>query len=266
MTTRLSRRFRSAALVACGCVATATLVLRAQVPPIAYDNYAGFTKIFDGSTLKGWDGDPTFWRVENGSIVGESTATKKVAENTFMIYTAAQPADFNLKVEFRINSTNSGVQYRSKRLTTGVKGKWVLCGYQADIDFANQYTGMLYEERGRTFLARRGMVGYSGPNATKKGQCNGGPDLKQGETASGQIGSLETSDALKAIIKVNDWNQFEVVTRGNQLTHILNGHATAMFIDDDQANRMVRGFLGFQMHMGEPMKVEFRNVYLKDVK
>src|SRR5262245_20717234 len=193
MTTPLPRRFRFAVLAA-GCLAAATLVLRAQVPPLAYDNYAGYTKIFDGTTLKGWDGDPTFWRVENGSIVGESTAEKKVTENTFMIYTAGEPADFNLKVEFRINSTNSGVQYRSKRLTTGVTGKWVLCGYHADIDFANMYTGMLYEERGRTFIARRGMVGYAAPNA-KKGQCNGGPNLAQGETASTQIGSLETSDA-----------------------------------------------------------------------
>src|SRR5262245_59575347 len=41
--------------------------------PIAYDDYAGFTKIFDGASLKNWDGDPTFWRAEGGSIVGEST-------------------------------------------------------------------------------------------------------------------------------------------------------------------------------------------------
>ena len=268
-TTAATSRRKNLRLLSIAAIAFAmagSLLVRAQVPPLAYDNYAGYTKIFDGTTLKGWDGDPTFWRVEGGAIVGESTATKKVTENTFMIWRGGEPADFTLKVEFRINSTNSGVQYRSKQLTTGVTGKWVLCGYQADIDFGNQYTGMLYEERGRTFLARRGMVGYSGSNTVKKGQCNGGPNLAQGETASSQIGSLESSDALKALIKVNDWNQFEVNARGTTLTHILNGHVTALFIDDDQANRMTKGLIGFQMHMGEPMKVEFRNVYLKEVK
>jgi hypothetical protein len=77
----------------------------------------GFDKIFDGTTLKNWDGDPTFWRVENGAIVGESTAEKPVTENTFLIYRGSEPDNFELKLEFRMNSTNSGVQYRSRQLT-----------------------------------------------------------------------------------------------------------------------------------------------------
>ena len=71
-------------------------------------------------------------------------------------------------------------------------GKWVLKGYQADIDIANQYTGMLYEERGRGFLAPRGTLGY----------------LSEG--IRGTVGALESGDALKAYIKEKDWNQFHV--------------------------------------------------------
>ena len=104
--------------------------------PIPFDNLTGFDKIFDGTTLANWEGDPGFWRVEGGAIVGETTAEKPLSENTFLIYRGSEPDNFELKLEFRMNSTNSGVQYRSRQLT-GAVGKWVLCGYQADIDFAN---------------------------------------------------------------------------------------------------------------------------------
>ena len=189
-----------------------------------------------------------------------------------------------------MNSTNSGVQYRSRQLT-GAVGKWVMCGYQADIDFSNAYTGMLYEERGRPgFLAPRGTVQYAGPNDVKQGQCSSGqPVPPRGQGAGraagapapaapaapatpppapplrGQIGQLEDAEALRAIIKVNDWNQLHIIARGNTLMHVLNGHITAVFIDDDQANRSMKGLLGVQIHTGPPMKIEFRNIYLKNI-
>lgn len=221
---------------------------------ISFEDRNGFRQIFNGTSLDGWDGDSTFWRVENGAIVGESTAEKPVTENTFLIWSGGEPADFDLKLEFRISSTNSGIQYRSERLPEGGAekvGKWVLKGYQADIDFNNQYTGMLYEERGRAFLAPRGTFGYAGPASGP----TGGP--------RGQLGALESSDALRAYIKQNDWNQFQVIARGNVLIHVLNGHVTALFADDDPVGRRMKGLLGLQIHTGPPMKVEFRHVYLK---
>ncbi len=81
--------------------------------PIPYDDRTGFQPIFDGTSMKNWDGDPAYWRVEGGALVGESTEANPVKENTFLIYRGGEPADFELKVEFRINTTNSGVQYRS---------------------------------------------------------------------------------------------------------------------------------------------------------
>jgi len=214
--------------------------------PIAFEDRTGFQPIFDGTSLKGWDGDPAYWRVENGTIVGESTEANPVKQNTFLIYRGGEPADFELKVEFRINSTNSGVQYRSVQVPPDAQtGKWVLKGYQADIDFANQFTGMLYEERGRQIVALRGQVGLLA------------------EPQRGALGSTGTADELKQIIKVNDWNQFHVIARGGTLIHILNGRVTAILIDDEVKNRTLKGLLGFQIHVGPPMKVEFRNVYLK---
>ena len=79
--------------------------------PIAYEDRTGFQPIFDGTSMKGWDGDPAYWKVEGGALVGESTEANPVKQNTFLIYRGGEPADFELKVEFRINNTNSGVQY-----------------------------------------------------------------------------------------------------------------------------------------------------------
>jgi hypothetical protein len=225
---------------------------RPQAVPFA--NHDGFTQIFDGTSLNGWDGDPMFWRAEGGAIVGQSTPEKKITQNTFVIWRGGEPGDFELKLEYRISATNSGIQVRSVQLPEGSQigagvraGKWVMKGYQADIDFANQYTGQIYEERGRAFLAMRGQ--YSHVTA------DGKPEV---------LGALETSaDQLKGIINANDFNQVHIVARGNMITEILNGHVTSVLVDDDAKGRLLKGLIGFQIHVGDPMKVEFRNIWIK---
>jgi 3-keto-disaccharide hydrolase len=231
--------------------------------PLVLDDHTGFESIFDG-TMKGWDGDPAFWRAENGALVGETTAEKKLQENTFLIWRGGEPKDFELKVEFRMNATNSGIQIRSQHLPQGtvippppnpvgeprvmtIAGKWVMKGYQADIDFDNTYTGQIYEERGRGFLAMRGQTVYVPDGARPK-----------------VIGSLQRSaDELKALIKQNDWNQVHLIARGNTIIQIVNGAVMSIVVDDDTKNRALGGLMGFQLHAGPPMKAEFRNVYLK---
>ena len=205
----------------------------------------GFVAIFDGKTLNGWDGDPKYWRVEQGCMVGEITPETIVKRNTFIIWRGGAPKDFELKVEYRISDRgNSGVNYRSVELTDA---KWSLAGYQADIDGPSKYTGQNYEERGRTFLALRGqMVGIA------EGQK---PAL---------IAALGDSDALKAFVKTGEeWNTYHLIIRGNVLTHILNGHVMSVVIDDDTKNRRFDGLIGVQVHVGPPMKVEYRSFRLK---
>ena len=224
--------------------------------PLVLDDQTGFRPIFDGKTLAGWDGDPAFWKVENSAIVGESTPTNAVKENTFLIWRGGEPQDFELKVQFKMNATNSGIQIRSTHLLQGtnvgartIEGKWVLKGYQADIDFDNQFTGQIYEERGRGFLAMRGQAVH----------------IPDGEGARPRvIGSLQQSaDELKAVIKQNDWNQVHLIARGNTLVQIFNGAVTSIVVDDDTKNRALGGLIGFQLHVGEPMRLELRNIWLK---
>ena len=139
---------------------------------------------------------------------------------------AATPTDFELKCEYRITATNSGVQFRSVQLPAGGDiGKWVMKGYQADIDYQNQFTGQIYEERGRGFLAMRGQTVY----------------VANGERPR-VIGTLERSAGeLKSIIKPDDWNQIHIIARGHTITQILNGSVTSLLIDDDVKNRMSNG-------------------------
>ncbi|MEO6244651.1 MAG: DUF1080 domain-containing protein, partial [Opitutaceae bacterium] len=117
---------------------------------------AGFKAIFNGKDLSGWDGRQSVWSVRDGAIVGQTTDEQALASgNTFLVYTAGQPANFELRLTFRLtgqnpdNRANSGVQYRSKVLDAAA---FVVGGYQADIDSPFKYTGMLYEEKGRGIL------------------------------------------------------------------------------------------------------------------
>ncbi len=220
--------------------------MRTGIEAMTPDDHAGFESIFDGKTLKGWDGDPQFWRVENETIIGESTPEKPIKVNTFLVYRDSQPKDFELKLEYRMNSTNSGIQYRSVELLD--VGKWVLKGYQADIDFANTFTGQVYEERGRGFLALRGQMTQIQEGGKKR-----------------VVANLRSGDELKSLIKANDWNQVHIIAHGNVLTHIFNGHLMAQVVDDDPKGRAMGGLLGVQMHVGAPMKIEVRNIWLKNL-
>ncbi len=218
--------------------------------PVAPLEETGFRPIFDGQSLKGWDCDPDFWRVEGGAIVGETKADHQPAQNIFCIWREGKPADFELKVQYRLSgadSGNSGFQYRS--IERPDIAKWVMQGYQADIDAQQRYTGQIYEERGRGFLALRGQFTYI--NDGKK---------------PGSVAALGDDAELKNFIKTDDWNEMHIIARGNTLIQIMNGHVMSQLIDDDKAGRKVDGLIGIQLHKTSgPMKIETRNIRIKDL-
>jgi 3-keto-disaccharide hydrolase len=220
--------------------------LLAQRNPVPALDETGFKSIFDGQSLKDWDSDPDFWRAENGVMIGETRADHQPKHNIFCIWKGGSPGDFELKLQYRLTGEtgNSGIQYRSVELPD--VGKWVLKGYQADIDGKQMYTGQLYEERGRGFLALRGQISYV-PNGNKVGY----------------IGSTGGDD-LKALIRDNDWNDMHIIARGNTLIHLINGRVMSVVVDDDTANRKMDGKIGIQLHVTTAaMKMEVRNIRLK---
>ena len=218
----------------------------------------GFVRIFDGKTLDGWEGDPVYWRVEDGHLVGEITPETLVKRNTFIIWKNGTPADFELKLEYRITENgNSGVNYRSARMDDH---PFALTGYQADIDGKNRYTGQNYEERGRTTLAYQGQVTVIPPLAESDVKKM---IVKNAWTPAVVAGSLGKKEELTKDIKSGEWSRMRIVAKGNRLQHFVNGVLMSDVTDNDPQHRRMSGLIGVQVHVGPPMKVEYRAIMLK---
>ena len=227
-----------------------------------HQNKSSFVKIFDGKTLKGWEGDPAYWKVENGNLVGEITPSTLLKRNSFIIWRGGAPADFELTLEFKITKAgNSGINYRSEELKDL---PYALKGYQADIDGAIQYTGQNYEERGRTTLAYRGQkVVVKDQNDPAISGSLQSKVKNNAWTETTITGSLGNSDSLKSKIKSEDWNECRLIVKGNRLQHYINGVLMSDVTDNDKVNSKLKGLLGVQVHVGPPMKVEYRNIMIK---
>lgn len=214
------------------------------LPALALDAQ-GFKPIFDGKSLEGWDGDPAYWSVEDGAITGRTGGGRpELKHNTFLIWRQGEVDDFELTLEYRIESGNSGIQYRSFELPD--KGKWVVGGYQADFEAGDTYSGILYGEQYRGILAERGQKTTIGDNHKP--------------TVTGKIGDR---DELGKKVKKNDWNTYRVVARGFTFMHEINGQVMCEATDKDMSQRRRGGILALQVHAGPPMKVQVRNIQLK---
>ena len=119
-------------------------------------------------------------------------------------------------------------------------------GYQCDIDGQNRYTGNNYEEKGRLFLALRGQVTHV-----------------TGTRIPTVISSVGENKSLASLLK-SDWNSVHLIIRGSALLHTINGQLMSVVTDDDP-NRTRKGLIGVQVHVGGPMKVEYRNWRLKNL-
>ncbi|HEU0124636.1 MAG TPA: DUF1080 domain-containing protein [Bryobacteraceae bacterium] len=239
------RRHFLALLGAAAACAQKYVPKQSDRPEPLVDDGPGFVPLFDGRTLQGWEGDPKYWRVEEGAITGEITPSTVVKSNTFLIWQGGEPGDFELKVDYRITAAgNSGINYRSVVVPDPVtpSNRFAMRGYQCDIDGRNQYTGQNYEEKGRLFHALRGQVTRRVTDR-KPVLLSSFPDPKEALTS--------------------DWNAVHLLIRGNTLLHMINGRLMSMVIDDDTINRRKTGRIGVQVHVGPPMKVQYRNFRIK---
>ena len=216
--------------------------------------------LFNGKDLTGWEGNPALWSVKDGVIRGE---TQPVADNpkrgdlkhnTFLVWKAGTVSDFEFHVKYRISSDsgNSGIQYRSTVLQQGEHGP-IVSGYQADFEAGKTDSGILYEEKGRGILAKRGqkVVIHEGADAKK-------PKIE----VTGEVGK---TDEIQAKIKPADWNEYRIVAKGGHLQHFINGVQT-VDVTDETAVGARKGLLALQLHAGPPMVVQFKDLVLKEIK
>jgi hypothetical protein len=226
----------------------AVALLLAVSVPFSQAADEGFVRLDNGKDLSGWRGDKTYWSVEDGALTAKTTADSRLTKekyNTFLIWEGGQPADFELRLKYKIVGGNSGVQYRSRVID---EAKFIVSGYQADIDASPKYTGMNYEEKARAILAQRGERVTIGADGKKEIEKVGDP--------------VE----LQAKVKNEDWNEYRVVAQGNHLQHFVNGMLMSEVIDNQKDKAATSGVIALQAHQGFAMTVQFKDIYLKALK
>jgi len=212
--------------------------------------------IFNGENLDGWDGDPSMWSVRDGVIHGETTPENPAKGNTFLIWKGGDVTDFELRLSFRCSaSNNSGIQYRSKRITEGKRATnpWVVGGYQHEIrneeDFPN-VPSFIYDEKGT-----RGRICLVGEQAVWN--ADGKKVLRD---------DLVSAAEFKELMKVDDWNEVIIIAEGSHIQHYLNGQLVLDFNDHHPEKAFSQGVLALQLHAGKPMWTEFKNIRLRSNK
>ena len=192
---------------------TVLILAALALPAVAGSDPLDFQPLFDGKSLEHWDGNPDFWSVQDGVITGQTTAEKPTKRNTFLVWKGGELDDFELKVDFKIESGNSGIQIRSFPLE-GAADQWRIGGYQADFDFSQKFAGLIYGEKYRGILAKRGEKATIGDN---------GKPVVTGATG-------DPAELVKAI-KTGGWNTFHVVAKGNHIKQSINGVLMAELFD-----------------------------------
>ncbi|MDR0391532.1 MAG: DUF1080 domain-containing protein [Planctomycetaceae bacterium] len=183
--------------------------------------------IFDGVTFEGWEGNMSYFRIQDGAIVAGSLE-KRIPRNEFLC-TKKEYGDFALYLEVKVlgNGANAGVQFRSKRLTLDKRRPNEVSGYQADMTETAKFWGSLYDEarRGR-FLAEA--------------------DLEE----------------VKKIFRPNDWNELKIVCKNNNIKLYVNGKMTVDYTEVDET-LIKSGIIGLQIHAGNPSEAWYRNIRIE---
>jgi len=200
-------------------------------------------RLFNGNDLTGWDGAPGWWHVEDGALTAQSTPDKPCRECNYLVWTGGQPSDFELCVDFKLSAAaNSGVQIRSRALP-----KWDTCGYQADMTGDGKLVGFVYHHK-------RGLIAGRGQQVTIA--ADGKKDVKH----------LGQPEELLKHFKKGEWNTYRIVCRGPEIKLYVNNALMCQFADHDTKATVSSGIIALQMHPGPPMKVQFRNIVLKELK
>lgn len=195
----------------------------------------GFVSLFDGKTLNGWEthGGKSPYKVEEGAIVG---SFGDAGRNSFLC-TQKMYGNFILRLEFKLEDGNSGVQFRSATRKHD-DGSESVFGYQSEIASDAKVTARIYDEGRRGFKFERTWLDNTEPEVIEKSS---------------------------ATFKPGEWNSMEIQCVGPSIRTWLNNVPVVNFFDD----AALSGFIGLQVHAikepnGKPC-ARWRNIRIKDL-
>lgn len=204
----------------------------------------GFVSLLNGRDLAGWEGDPRIWSVRDGVLTGQTTAETRVTENSFLVW-KDEVEDFELRLKFKLEGGNSGIYYRARKRPARQTQGEAMVGTQADFDASGRWTGVVMEYTLREVLAERGQRVVIGENGAKQVDA-----------------SLGNPQKLLETVKPQQWNDYTVLARGGRVSLSINGVPMSE-LDDRDPKRLVRGWLAVQVHVGPPMRVQFKDIFLR---
>jgi hypothetical protein len=200
-----------------------SVVLLALLIVTAGMSQHGAKRLFDGKSFKGWEGNLSLFRIEDGAIAGGSLKAS-LAHNEFLC-TTEEYGDFELRLKVKLigepAKANAGIQFRSKRIPNHHE----VIGYQADM--GQHYWGALYDE------SRRRKI-LSGPNL----------------------------DELNKVLKREDWNDYVIRAEGKRVRLSINGFQTADYTEADDSIEQ-RGRICLQIHGGPPSEAWYKEITIE---
>lgn len=204
-----------------------------------------WVSLFNGKDLSGWEGEPGWWSVQDGAITGQTTADKSLKYPTYLFWRGGQPGDFELRAKYRLEGkdANSGINFRSKELPKGD-----VQGYQADLQRASPISGILYECNGRAIMTAQGQKVVIDEDGTR------------------HVSPIADAAAVRKAIKDDDWNEYVITAKGPQIVLTINGQVTSHVIDREKGKAAAKGLITLQLHPGAPMKVQFKDLKVRDLK
>jgi hypothetical protein len=205
-----------------------------------------WVSMFNGKDLAGWEGEPGWWSVQNGLLTGQTTADKPLKYPTYLFWRGGQPGDFEMRALYRLEGkgANSGINFRSKELP-----KWDVQGYQADLEAGSGgISGILYECNGRAIMTAQGQKVVIDEDGTR------------------HVSPLADAAAVRKAIKADDWNEYVITAKGPEIVLKINGQVTSHVIDREKGKAAARGLITLQLHPGAPMKVQFKDLKVRELK
>jgi hypothetical protein len=203
-------------------VAFSQEVNEATEPPV---KGTGVIDLLKGGGLEAWKVPSARWQLKEGSIVGE-TGSEKLSTPEW-IYTKQRFSNFEFTCELRLTGDgrrNTGIYFRVN--TISFKDRFEApSGYEFDAAATgDKLTGSVGD-----WYAR--------------------PSLR----------ISADSAVINQIYNSDNWNRMTIRARGNRLEYWINGIKVMDYRDPDPKGSR-EGIIGFQMHDGSVMKVEYRNI------